>query len=102
MPNKDANLKQILKEEMSLYAKQGLNAYSYLTISTDEHVFAVIDIAIIRGSQIVGAVLVARLMDNQIYIDLDLNDKFLVDALRARGVPDNQLVLNYLLEKVSA
>lgn len=95
-------LKMILKDEMRQYAKQGLNAYSYLTISTDETLYAVIDIAIIRGAQIVGAVLVARVVDNHIYIDLDLNDKPLVDALHARHIPENQITLTYLQQKVSA
>ncbi|MCU0482072.1 MAG: XisI protein [Anaerolineae bacterium] len=95
-------LKNILKDEISQYAKQGLNAYSYLTISPDETLYAVIDIAIIRGAQIVGAVLVARIVDNHIYIDLDLNDKLLVDALHARNIPENQITLTYLQQKVSA
>ncbi len=94
-------LKQILKEEMSQYAKQGLNAYSYLTITEDETLYAVIDIATIRGAQIIGAVLVARVLDDTIYIDLDLNDKFLADALLARGVPHNQIKLTYQGESAS-
>jgi hypothetical protein len=88
-------LKDILRYEMSLYAKEGLNAISFLTISEDEQVYAVIDFAKFLGKRLVGAVLVARLVDDMIYIDLDHNSKMLVDALRARGVPENQMVLMY-------
>ncbi len=95
-----ATLKNILRQEMSQYAKQGLNAYSYLTISEDETLYAVIDIALIRGKQVVGAVLVARVADEMIYIDLDLNDKLLVDALLARGISQNRVILTYVKETV--
>jgi len=96
-----ATLKEILKHEMSLYAKEGLNAISYMTVSEDEQVYAVIDFANIRGKRIVGAVLIARLVDDIIYVDLDYNNKMLVDALRARGVPENQMVLMYQQDKAT-
>jgi hypothetical protein len=91
-------LKQILLEEMQLYATQGLNAYSILTINEAEQVYAVIDFATVRGEYLVAAVLVARLVDNIVHIDLDLNNKLLVDALHARGVPESQIVLTYRQE----
>jgi hypothetical protein len=94
-------LKDILKHEMSLYAKEGLNAISYLTISEDEQVYAVIDFANVLGKRLVGAVLVARLIDDMIYIDVDRNSKLLVDALRARSVPENQIVLMYQQDKAT-
>jgi hypothetical protein len=47
-----------------------LNAVSYLTISEDQQLYAVIDIAMVRGKQLVGTVLVARLVGDQIYIEL--------------------------------
>ncbi len=93
-----ATLKQILVEEMRLYAGEGLNAFSYLTISEDTELYAVIDIAMVRGKQLVGAVLVARVVDDRIYIELDQNDRLLVDALKARGIPETQLLLNYLAQ----
>ena len=48
-----------------------------------------------RGKRIVGTVLVARLHDDQIIIELDHNNKPLADALIARGVSEAQLVLAY-------
>ena len=89
-------LKQILIEEMQKYAGEGLNAYSYLTENEIENLYTVIDIANVRGKHIIGTVLVARLSDEKIIIELDHNNKLLADALIARGVPEDQLILAYL------
>lgn len=88
-------LRQILIDEMRQYAGEGMNAVSYLTISEDGCLYAVIDIAMVRGQQLVGTVLVARLVENRIFIELDRNDKPLIDALRARSIPEHQIVQNY-------
>jgi hypothetical protein len=89
-------LKQILIEEMQKYAGEGLNAYSYLTENEIENLYTVVDIATVRGKRIIGTVLVARLHQNNIIIELDHNNKLLADVLIARGVPEDQLVLAYL------
>lgn len=88
-------LKHILVEEMAKYAGEGLNAASYLTENDAESLYTVVDIARIRGQRIVGTVLVARLDHDKIVIELDHNSKPLVDALKSRGIPDEQLVLAY-------
>ncbi len=88
-------LKQILVEEMQKYAGEGLNAYSYLTENESESLYTIVDIANVRGKRVIGTVLVARLHDDKIVIDLDHNNKPLEDALTARGVPKDQLVLAY-------
>jgi hypothetical protein len=96
-----ATLKEILRQEMDLYAKEGLNAISYLTINEEAQVYAVIDFANIRGKRVIGAVLISRLVDDIIYIDLDYNNKMLVDALLARGVPRDQIILAYQQDKIT-
>ncbi|NDJ77408.1 MAG: hypothetical protein GYB65_14240 [Chloroflexi bacterium] len=67
--------------------------YSYFTANEIEQLYTVVDIAHVRGKRIIGTVLVARLRDEQIIIELDHNNKPLIDVLRARGIPDAQLVL---------
>jgi hypothetical protein len=89
-------LKQILIEEMQKYAGEGLNAYSYLMENEIENLYTIVDIANVRGKRIIGTVLVARLSDDKIIIELDHNNKLLVDALTARGVSEDQLILAYL------
>ena len=86
-------LKTILIEEMQKYAGEGLNAYSYFTANEAEPLYTVVDIAYVRGKRSIGTVLVARLYDEQIIIELDHNSKPLIDALKARGIPEAQLVL---------
>lgn len=91
-----ATLKQLLLEEMQGYTGEGYNDVATLTVNETDHMYAVIDIANIRGRRVVAAVLVAHMTDDQIVIDQDLHDKMLVDALKARGVPESQIVLAYL------
>lgn len=95
-------LKQILMEEMQKYAGEGLNAYSYLPENDAESLYTVVDIANVRGKRIIGTVLVARMHDNKIIIELDHNNKLLVDALKGRGIPEDQIVLAYLDKSVVA
>lgn len=95
-------LKTILLEEMQDYAGESLNAHSVLTQNEAEETYTVIDFATVRGKKIVATVLVARIVDNQIMIDVDKNSKLLVDALKARGVSDNQIILAYLESRIEA
>jgi hypothetical protein len=61
-------------------------------------VYAIIDMAHERDSRVVSAVLV----DTQIIIDLELHDKLLIDALKAQGVPEAQIMLAYQNDLLSA
>ena len=88
-------LKQILIEEIKKYTGTGLNATSYFTENATEQIYRVIDMATIKGQRLVSTVLIARLQDNQIVIELDHNNKELVDALVSRGVPEDQIILAY-------
>jgi len=87
-----ATLKLILLEELWKYTGEGLNDSAYLTVDEAQQVYAIIDIAQIRGRRVVGLVLVVRLQNQQIFIELDLHDKLLRDALIARGVPSAQII----------
>jgi hypothetical protein len=97
-----ATLKQILLEEMQGYVGEGLNAYSYLTTNETEQIYTVIDIATVRSQRLVSTVLIAWLVGDQIVIELDHNNKELVDALKARGVPKAQIILAYRGDSVPA
>lgn len=90
-----ATLKQILLEELEGYTGEGLNDFAYLTTNESERLYSIVDIAQVRDKRLVGTVLVARLTDEQVVIEVDRHDKLLVDALRARGVPESQIVLAY-------
>lgn len=97
-----STLKTILLEEMQGYAGEGLNAHSLLTRNEAEETYAILDFANVHGREIVSTVLVARIVDEQIVIDVDRNNKMLVDALLARGVSDEKIVRAYLQNRVEA
>ena len=95
-------IKEILLDEMKKYTGEGLNDYAYLTSNDVDQIYTVVDIATIRGKRLVSTVLVTRIVGHQIVIELDRHDKQLVDALRARGVPEKQLILAYRGDSVPA
>src|SRR5687768_14139259 len=95
-------LKQILLEEMKKYTGEGLNDYPYLTTNEAEQIYTVIDIATIRDKRVVSTVLVTRIVQDNIIIEIDRHDKPLVDALGARSVPEKQIILAYRGDPIPA
>jgi len=95
-------MKQILLNEMEKYTGKGLNDYAYLTSNEADQIYTVVDIAMIRDKRIVSTVLVARIVGQQIVIEVDRHDKQLVDALLARGISDQQIILAYRGDAVPA
>ena len=93
-------LKQTVKKAVEGYAVKGLNSDAYLTVSPDEALFTVVDIAHIHGQRLVATSLIVRLLHDQIIIEQDDNNKPLVDALVQVGIPRSQIVLAYLGENV--
>ena len=90
-----ATLKDILLQELEGYTGEGLNDSAYLTTNETEGIYTIVDFATVRGKRLVVNVLVARLVGNQVVIELDRHDKSLADALKARGVSEAQIVLAY-------
>ncbi|MEM9953740.1 MAG: element excision factor XisI family protein [Chloroflexota bacterium] len=88
-----STLKQILIEEMEKYAGKGLNDYGYLTRNDVEQIYSVIVVAHVREKRFVSTVLVGRIIADAIVIEIDQHDKMLVDALLARDVPKEQIIL---------
>lgn len=93
-------LNQIVKKAMEGYAVKGLNSHAYLTISPDENLLTVVDIAHMRSERIVATSLIVRLIKDQVVIEHDDNNKPLVDALVQMGIPRSNIILAYLGEAV--
>jgi hypothetical protein len=93
-------LKETLQQVMTGYAVRGLNCYSYLTANEDETLFSVITIARVRDERIAEADMIVRLLDDKVIIEEDQNDRPLVDALVAAGIPRQQIILAYAGEAV--
>ena len=95
-----ATLKRILIKELKGYTGAGLNDVAYLTSNEAEGIYTIVDIATVRDKRLVSTVLVAHLVGDRVVIELDRHDKSLVDALKARGVPEAQIILAYLGDAV--
>ena len=77
------------------YAGRDLNGESFLMHSDEGNILTVISTGDLRGAHFAVASLVACVVDRRIVIELDINDKPLVDALVAAGVPREQILLAY-------
>lgn len=96
-----ADLKYILKETISGYARNGLNGYTYLTSNPDETKFTIVAVTDDDNDPPVFTNLIAHLEGDIIIIYHDANNKPLVDALVQNGVPREQIILAYAGEKIA-
>ncbi|MBX3080898.1 MAG: XisI protein [Anaerolineae bacterium] len=94
------SLKEIVLEAMSGYAVKGLNGFSVLTMSADHSVFTIISTATVKGKRTTTASLIVHLDNEHIFIDHDINNKPLVDALVQAGIPRQSIILAYAGEPV--
>lgn len=88
-------LKEVPLEEFDDYTGESLNDSAHLTANDAEQIYTIVDIATVRDRRPVGTALVVPLANDLVAIELDRHDKMLADALKARGVPDSQIVLAY-------
>ena len=95
-------LSETLQRVLAGYAGEMLNGHSYLTANEDGTVFVIIGLGYIGDRHFVDTSLVARLMRTAIVIEYDVNNKPVVDALVAAGIPRNQIVLAYAGESAGA
>ena len=86
---------------MAGYAGRDLNGDSFLTHNEDRTMMTVVSVADLRGQHFAGTSLAAHIAEGQVVIDHDINDRPLVDALIAAGVPRAQIVLAYAGESVT-
>jgi hypothetical protein len=93
-------LKTTVKDAVKGYAVKGLNSNAYLTVSPDENLLTVIDIGHIHGQRLVATSLIVRIVNDQVIIEHDDNNKPLVDALVQAGIPRSKIILAYLGEAV--
>jgi hypothetical protein len=91
---------ETLRNMLEGYTGKALNGYSYLTENKDGTAFTVISVGYLPDKRIVDAGLIVRLVEDQIIIERDVNDKPLVDALLQANIPRKQIVLAYAGEPV--
>ena len=90
-----AALSEIFRAAINGYAGNALNGYSYLTVDGTQTVPSIVSVGDYKGKRIVEMGLIARIVENTIIIEQDLNDKPLVDALVQAGISRKQIVLAY-------
>lgn len=95
------DLKIILQKTLNDYAGEGLNSYAYLMNNADNTAFAVIASASVRGKPVVNTGVLARVENDMIIIERDMNDKQVVDALVQNGIPRNKIILAYAGETLA-
>jgi hypothetical protein len=96
-----AALREIIRTTLEGYAVKGANFDSFLTISPEGNMFAVIDLATNNlRERFTATSIVVHLVGDQVVIEHDDNDKPLVDALLQAGVTRKQIVLAYAGEPV--
>lgn len=94
-------LTQILIETMRGYATEALGGgREYLVCDTESQVYATVYIGQLRDQHEADAGLIAHIENGFIVIDLDMNDKMLVDALIQNGIPRSQIILAYAGERI--
>jgi hypothetical protein len=93
----NATLTAAVHSAMLPYARKGPNSRSIFTRSDDDTAFLVVTVS--RKSAAFGSLLVL-IEGETVIIERDQNDKPLVEALLAAGVPRAQIILAYAGEPV--
>ncbi|HXT38022.1 MAG TPA: element excision factor XisI family protein [Chloroflexota bacterium] len=94
-------LSDTLAEVVAGYAGRDLNGDSFLTQNADRTVLTILSVGNLHGQHFAVTSLAVRLVGEHIVIEHDLNDRPLVDALVAVGVPREKIVLAYAGESGS-
>lgn len=91
----------IIRREVAAYAKPALTGErSYLAQSEDGKLLSVVDVDVSQGNHSADTGLVARVTDDYVIIEHDMNDKPLVDALVQAGIPREYIILAYAGEPI--
>lgn len=87
-------LKQILIDEMKQCLDQMSDMHGYLT-ANDFETYTITTMFKIPGKCLISTVLVARLENDKVIIELDHTKRLFAHALKLRGVPEVQIVVAY-------
>ena len=88
-------LKQILIDEMKQCLDQMNDMHGYLTVN-DFETYTIMTMFKAPGKCLISTVLVARLEDDKVIIELDHTKRLLAHVLKRRGVPREQIVMTHV------
>jgi XisI protein len=89
-----------VREVVFSYATGGLNLRSFPMVNEEHQVYAVLVVDYPVHRYPAGIVVMARIEDDQVFIEEDRTDRPLLDALVQAGVPREKIVLAYAGEAV--
>ena len=90
----------ILRLEMEKYSGEGLNCISHFIENLSDNVFVSVTLSLNDERTQPFMDLFVRVVADKIIIEVDQNDKPLVDALVYAGIPREKIILAYAGEKV--
>lgn len=92
-----SNLRDVLKSEISKYVGSGIRANSRLFLMLDDHhqLYAVNSVDEPRTDAVATVLLMARIVGDTIIIEEDHTATKLAYVLMMRGIPPEQIKINY-------
>jgi hypothetical protein len=92
----------IVREEVIKYAGGGIGGNIRLFPVCDDirHIYTVNAVDYPNYRELAGVVVLARIVGDKVVIEHDATDKPLLEALMARGIPREQIILAYASEPV--
>lgn len=93
-------LTETVRREVDKYAGRALNGNMYSVLDDEHRTYTVLAVQLPRGSQVVRAVVMARIEGDKVIIEEDRTNKPLVEALEQAGIPREKIVLAYAGEAV--
>lgn len=95
------NLREIVRETVFSYAGGGINLHVYPFANEERQVYAVNIVDFPVRKRPAAVVVIARVEGDTVYIEEDLTDRPLVDALVQAGIPREKIILTYVGETVA-
>jgi hypothetical protein len=93
-------LKETLKKTVWEYAGGGNNLQTFPVLNEEAQVYSVLVINTPVRTLSAGIVVMARIVDQHIIIEEDITDRPLYEALMARGIPRERIILAYVGESL--
>lgn len=96
----DQTVKDILLHELHEYSRDPINGRSYLTLSPNGTMYAIIGIAKFQNKHLADADLIVECLDEWIVIHYDGHSIPLYESLVDAGIPRERIILAYAGETI--
>jgi hypothetical protein len=97
-----ATLLEMVRDEVQAYTTKGMTSKAFALLDDEHQIYAVNTIGYPIRKRPANVMVMARVVDEMVIIEEDRTDRPLVEALLARGIPRQQIVLAYIGESAPA